>query len=100
MICFYCDSSEEKWKNVISKASDEEDYYIKGKFHISKKQSFKGYNLEIDRKKPQQKYTEKNCVFVYHLCNNAKSDMIQADDYKAYFKKATKSYTEYLENNI
>ena len=43
--------------------------------HIERKDSNAGYNVD-------------NCVLACSLCNNAKSDMMNAENFKTYFGKA------------
>ena len=52
--------------------------------------------LQIDRKDSEGAYSEENCVFACVLCNNAKSDMISAKDFKVYFGEATKKFWEHI----
>ena len=80
--CFYCGVSE----------ADSINAFDRGKL-ASKKFSGK---LQIDRKDPNAGYCRDNCVFSCTLCNNAKSDMISADDFKEYFGSSVRTYWKHL----
>ena len=53
----------------------------------SKKPSFTA-TLQIDKKDPDNGYKADNCVLACVLCNNAKSDMINDENFKNYFGEA------------
>jgi len=42
----------------------------------------RGRVLEVDRKASKGPYTEDNCVLACAICNNAKSDMFDYDEFK------------------
>ncbi|WP_067175257.1 hypothetical protein [Sulfurospirillum sp. UCH001] len=44
--------------------------------------SGRGFSLEIDRKKPNQEYTEENCCMICYWCNNAKTDEFSPKEFK------------------
>ncbi|MDH4227043.1 MAG: HNH endonuclease [Deltaproteobacteria bacterium] len=52
----------------------------------------RGKFLEIDRKKPKGKYTESNCVVACYPCNNAKSDIFDAEVFKDNIGEAVKKW--------
>lgn len=78
--CHYCDIDEEKLKNLFD-----------SKLIKSKKRAFNG-KLQIERLEPDKGYNEENCVLARCICNNAKSDMISADNFKDYFSASVKNY--------
>lgn len=80
--CFYCGVSE----------ADSMDAFDSGKLGSKK---FTG-KLQIDRKDPNGGYCKDNCVFACTLCNNAKSDMISADDFKRYFGSSVSTYWKHI----
>ena len=82
--CYYCGVKETDAKSAF-----------KNKKISSDKRSFSG-TLQIDRKDSDGKYDEQNCVFACVLCNNAKSDMISAEDFENYFGKAIGKFWEHL----
>ncbi|MCV3419308.1 hypothetical protein L8T85_00035 [Campylobacter lari] len=85
--CHYCGIDEEKLKNLFE-----------NKLITSKKPSFNS-SLQIERLDPDQGYNEENCVLACCICNNAKSDMISAENFKKYFKTPIESfYKDLLEN--
>ena len=47
----------------------------------NKRGTTRGRSLEIDRK-TDGSYTEENCVFSCYYCNNAKSDIFEAEEFK------------------
>lgn len=66
---------------------------------ISKKPSFSG-ELQIERKNPDGDYCDSNCEFACVICNNAKSDMISAEDFTKFFVPGIKEYWEHIEEEI
>ena len=66
---------------------------------ISKKPSFSG-ELQIERKDPDGDYCHDNCEFACVICNNAKSDMISAEDFKKFFVPGIKEYWAHIEEEI
>ncbi len=55
--------------------------------------------LEVDRIKPKDAYSEKNCVLACYFCNNDKSDVFDGEDYKLFFQNRFKFLTQLLEKN-
>ena len=76
---------------------------LKGTFEngvvISKKPSFSG-ELQIERKDPNGDYCHDNCEFACVICNNAKSDMISAEDFTTYFVPGIKEYWEHIKEKL
>ncbi len=60
--CYYCEITIDK---VVELAEKEQ---------IFNKQAYRGYTLEIDRKRPNEEYTPENTVMCCYWCNNAKTD--------------------------
>ena len=69
--CYYCGTSQDELNKLFGKELIE-----------SKKFS---ESLHIERKDSNKGYSENNCVLACALCNNAKSDMISDENFKAYF---------------
>jgi 5-methylcytosine-specific restriction endonuclease McrA len=46
------------------------------------KKNERGWRMEIDRKEPNQEYTDENCVAACYWCNNAKTDEFNAEEFK------------------
>jgi len=67
--CHYCQINEEMVNRLIEKGML---YQKRGR----------GFNLEIDRKKPNQEYTPDNSVLCCYWCNNAKTDEFCDDEFK------------------
>ena len=79
--CYYCDIPETESMQAFE-----------NKLLSTKKTAWKKGSMQIDRKDSEAPYDTKNCVFACVLCNNAKSDMISAEDFKKYFGEATKKF--------
>ncbi|HEC1791906.1 TPA: hypothetical protein R1734_000198 [Campylobacter lari] len=85
--CYYCEILQSDLVNLFDK-----------KLIKSKKRAFNG-KLQIERLDPDKGYNEENCVLACCICNNAKSDMISAENFKKYFKTPIESfYKDLLEN--
>ncbi|EAH7031463.1 hypothetical protein EKD09_07555, partial [Campylobacter lari] len=85
--CYYCKIAQSDLANLF-----------KNKLITSKKPSFNS-SLQIERLDPDKGYNEENCVLACCICNNAKSDMISAENFKKYFKTPIESfYKDLLEN--
>ncbi|WNB17546.1 hypothetical protein [Marivirga arenosa] len=67
--CYYCNTSIEKIQELIEA----------GKIY---KKNERGWNLEIDRKEPNQEYFYDNLVMACYWCNNAKTDEFTPDEFK------------------
>lgn len=91
--CCYCEVDEDTVRAAFAK--DEKDKCVIS----SKKRSFSG-ELQIERKNPNGNYCADNCDFACVICNNAKSDMISADDFTTYFVPGIKEYWEHIEEEI
>ena len=81
MKCEYCGVTDEE----IDAAKNS------GRVKKSQKRSFNTY-FHVDRKNPNGGYNSKNCVLACVLCNNAKSDMIDAENFKDYFGTAMHNF--------
>jgi len=52
-----------------------------------RKKNLRGWNLEIDRLKPNQEYSKENCVMSCYWCNNAKTDEFSEHEFMAIGKE-------------
>ena len=86
--CFYCGIDENTLKDAF-----------KNGLVISKKPSF-SEELQIERKDPNKNYCADNCEFACVICNNAKSDMISAEDFTKFFVPGIKEYWEHIEEKL
>ena len=84
--CHYCEITEENLKKLFD-----------NKVIQSKKPSFNS-TLQIERLNPNKGYVEDNCVLACCICNNAKSDMINAKNFKEYFVESVKKFYNDLLN--
>lgn len=91
--CCYCEVDEDTVRAAFAK--DEKDKCVIS----SKKRSFSG-ELQIERKDPDGDYCADNCEFACVICNNAKSDMISAEDFKKFFVPGIKEYWARIEEEI
>lgn len=99
--CHYCETSEKEYKRIYDNSNDVYECYVEGKLHKSKKVSFNSEYMEIDKMDSLKGYTSSNCVFACHLCNNAKSDLINSKDFEETIgKNGIRKYVEYLLNKI
>lgn len=74
--CYYCGLKEEEQQKIIeSKVIESNRFY-------TSENGTRGKHLEIDRKNPIGSYSQENCVLACYFCNNDKSDIFQAEDYK------------------
>lgn len=85
--CCYCGIDENMLKDAFENG-----------VVISKKRSFSG-ELQIERKDPDKDYCDKNCEFACVICNNAKSDMISAEEFKEFFVRGIQDYWKHIEEN-
>ena len=69
--CHYCGLS----KDVIGKFLNYQ--HAKG----GHKRTNRGSSFEVDRKNHKSKYQESDCVLVCYICNNAKSDFYEYDEF-------------------
>lgn len=97
--CFYCGITEEKLNYILCNCfdSDDKNPYKKYKYHKSKKgEGWNSPNMEIERLDPNGGYNDKNCVFACSLCNNAKTDIIEASDFIENIAPSFKKYYKTL----
>ena len=97
LYCYYCGVDEMTVKNAFDQ----------GKIS-SKKRSFSG-KLQIDRMNPPTEenstedsdggYNHDNCVFACVLCNNAKSDMIEPENFKKFVAPGIRNYWEKIKKD-
>ena len=84
--CYYCEITQSELKAIFDKELISSD-----KFNAT---------LHIERLKPKEPYSTENCVLACALCNNAKSDMIGADEYKKFFKTAMQNFLTQLKEKL
>lgn len=66
--CGYCKTSIKTIRNLMASK------------RIFKKNE-RGYNLELDRKKPNKEYSTENCIMACYWCNNAKTDEFDDEEF-------------------
>ncbi|MCH5192147.1 MAG: hypothetical protein J1F23_08300 [Oscillospiraceae bacterium] len=97
--CHYCGIGEDISKKAFTSLQ----------LFTPKKQAWKNGSIQIDKMNPHpadnddkkdkdltKGYNAENCVFACILCNNAKSDLIGADDFKKIFGPKIKEYWDYI----
>lgn len=101
-VCFYCGISEEELVNIFNNPKvfkKINEPFIPGTYHESKAgNKWNNPSLEIDKLDPNPNigYKMDNCVFACHLCNNAKTDIIEASDFIKNVAPGFKKYYETL----
>lgn len=88
--CYYCNVDETTLLHAFDKTTG---------VLSSKKRSFNA-TLQIDQKLPNAGYNKDNCVMACVLCNNAKSDMISAEDFKKYIAPSIAAYWEHIKTEM
>lgn len=67
--CYYCGIT---LKEILELVQNKKIY----------KKNERGWKMEIDRKYPNQEYSNDNCVPVCYWCNNAKTDEFEAEEFE------------------
>jgi hypothetical protein len=91
--CYYCNTSIDfirrfvaagilRTRNNRSARDKESGRSINGR----------GRQLELECLNPDEGYTKENCVLACMYCNNDKSDIFQAEEYKKYFGENRRRY--------
>lgn len=85
--CYYCDVPIETIRAAID-----------AKLIETRKTGFgvRGPQLEIDRVDPNALYSPENCVLACYYCNNDKSYIYPADQYRKFFGAARKKHFEFI----
>lgn len=104
-VCFYCGISEEELVNVFNNPKvfkKINETFKPGTYHESKAgNKWNNPSLEIDKLDPNPNtgYKMDNCVFACHLCNNAKTDIIEAGDFIKNVAPGFKKYYKTLKGD-
>ena len=80
--CYYCGTAQDELNKLFGKELIESKKFSES-LHIERKDSSKGYS-------------ENNCVLACALCNNAKSDMISDENFRAYFGDKMREFIDDL----
>jgi len=73
-VCYYCELPQQKVFDYLT-------YVFENKGH--KRMATRGHSLELDRKNYDSIYQESDCVLSCYICNNAKSDVFEAEEFKS-----------------
>ena len=76
--CYYCGTTQKELDRLF-----DDELVSSSKF---------GATLHIERKRAKKPYDIDNCVLACSLCNNAKSDMINAENFKGYFGEPIRKF--------
>lgn len=76
--CDYCETSQKDLTGIFERGV------------ISSKKF--SPTLQIERKNSSAEYSKDNCILACSLCNNAKSDLINEEDFRKYFSRPMKEY--------
>jgi hypothetical protein len=93
-VCYYCGLEEKELQFLVMTGKLSSNRFPKDG-QISRGRA-RGIWLEIDRKEPKGKYNIENCVLSCYFCNNDKSDIFTAEEYKHFFQNRL----EYLKKLI
>jgi hypothetical protein len=77
--CVYCGLTEHQSQEIVMKGILKSNRFPKD--GIIKQGRARGVWLEIDRDKPKEKYSIKNCKLSCYFCNNDKSDIFDSESY-------------------
>jgi len=82
--CNYCKISQSELHRIVEIRN--------GNLTLNNKSKRSKGTLEIEKLNPGKGYTYDNSVLCCPLCNNAKSNLISADNWRTYFAPAMKKY--------
>lgn len=82
--CHYCGITQSELHLIVEKRL--------GNMTLNQKTKRSKGTLEIEKLNPNEAYTFENAVICCPFCNNAKSNLISADDWRNFFVPAMKSY--------
>jgi hypothetical protein len=84
--CHYCETRQ----SDINRLIDDE-------ILTSKRFKTRGRSLELERLDSKSNtYSPENCVLICYFCNNDKSDVVSAEDYRKFFSEPKRKYIEHL----
>lgn len=89
--CNYCGITQFELHKIVKSRS--------GKLTLNQKTKRSKGTLEIEKLDPNLGYTFNNSVLSCPFCNNAKSNLISEDDWRAFFVPAMKNYFNSILNN-
>ncbi len=95
--CFYCGIMEHEVQEIVTTGLLESKRFPEN--GILKRGKSRGVWLEVDRKHPESKYSENNCVLACYFCNNDKSDVFKTSEAYMQFKANRSGYLRDILNN-
>ena len=82
--CNYCETTQDDLQKIVIGRN--------GNLTLNQKTKRSKGTLEIEKLDPDEGYTFENSVLACPFCNNAKSNLISAADWRKYFAPAMKAY--------
>ena len=98
--CYYCGLSEEDCQTIVCAeigGITSNRFPEKGN---RKRGRGRGYWLEVDKKAPKGDYNEDNSVLACYFCNNDKSDVFTAKQYKQFRENRQPFLTSLINGQI
>ncbi len=87
-ICYYCETPQSIVSQIVRQGLLKSERFPKN--GVVSAGRARGLFLEVDRKDPTKGYTRNNCVACCYFCNNDKSDIFNAVEYKKFFENRSK----------
>ena len=97
--CYYCETSLELIQWLIDNGLRTRNNRSQRDKRTNRSINGRGRQFELECKNPDLSYTKENCVLACMYCNNDKSDIFEADEYKRHFGINRKKYFLRLERN-
>ena len=96
-VCYYCGLREEEMQKIVLKGILKSNRFPHNGI-IGRGQS-RGIWLEVDRLEPKENYSSENCVLCCYFCNNDKSDVFNAIEYKEFKENRVEFLRRKLNDN-
>jgi 5-methylcytosine-specific restriction endonuclease McrA len=96
-VCHYCRLTELQTQEIVVRGLLTSNRFPQN--GLTGQGQARGMWLEVDRIKPKDAYSKKNCVLACYFCNNDKSDVFDGEDYKLFFQNRYEFLKQLLEKN-
>ena len=96
-VCYYCGLREEEMQKIVLIGILKSNRFPQNGI-IGRGQS-RGIWLEVDRLEPKENYSSENCVLCCYFCNNDKSDVFNAIEYKEFKENRVEFLRRKLNDN-